>query len=120
MEDLPFLSLQRRGKEGGCKLTCVTTRIFARLPYCRLCRWASDDLVSNTICHPGYMALIFNFAEKIKKTCNLLRFCSTVILMEKAIYYHLASPHSSHKKEVRMKIVSGRLQYQRSFYWRRF
>ena len=31
-------------------------------------------------------ACIFNFAEKIKMSCNFL--CFTVILMEKAISYH--------------------------------
>ena len=45
--------------EATSPFTFVTTRIVARLPYCRLCRWASEGSISTSPCHPCYIALAF-------------------------------------------------------------
>ena len=60
--------------EATSTFTLVTTRIVARLHYCRLCRWASEGNVSISPCHPRYMALAFTMTglSPVRVHCPLL------------------------------------------------
>lgn len=45
--------------EDTSTFTFVITRIFARPPYCGLCRWLQKATVPSSPCNPSHMAVVF-------------------------------------------------------------